>query len=235
MTTVKDIIKSSLRLIGVTASGEEPTPEELRDSLEALNLMLDSWSTENLMIYSTQDQMFIWPTNRTSQTLGPTGDFVGSRPVRLLESTYFKDIANGISYPITQINEEQYNRIASKTATSEFPVYILIDATMPNITMSLYPVPTKELEFHFVSAFELKVASSYEDVLLFPPGYERAFKYNLACELAPEFGVGVSNEVNRISMVSKRNIKRINKDDSLMEMPEFLAAKQFNIYSGDFR
>jgi hypothetical protein len=72
--------------------------------------------------------------------------------------------------------------------------------------------------------------------LTFPPGYLRAFRYNLACELAPEFGVEPSPQVRRIAMYSKRNLKRINNPDDVMSMPSALMVNRprFNIYTGNF-
>lgn len=237
MSTLKDIIKGSLRLIGVVAEGEEPTPEEFRDSLSAFNLMIDSWSIENLAVYSTQDQVFNWPANTAVRTLGPTGDFVGNRPIDLDDSTYFKDASSGISFPIKIINQLQYSNLALKSVTSTYPQCIWVNYDMPNITMTLYPVLTKELEFHFVSIFELpKVTiSNLTEQLSFPPGYERAIKYNLACELAPEFGISPTREVIRIATISKRNIKRVNKSDDKMQLPSNLVgrSRRFNIYSGE--
>ena len=72
--------------------------------------------------------------------------------------------------------------------------------------------------------------------LAFPPGYLRAFTYNLACEIAPEFGVEPSPQVKRIAMTSKRNIKRINNPQDLMSMPYSLIAtrQRFNIYASNY-
>lgn len=38
--TVRDLIKAALRLLRVVAAGEEPAASEMRDALEALNLLL---------------------------------------------------------------------------------------------------------------------------------------------------------------------------------------------------
>ena len=72
--------------------------------------------------------------------------------------------------------------------------------------------------------------------LFFPPGYMRAFAYNLAMEIAPEFGVEPSPQVQRIAMTSKRNLKRINNPDDVMSMPYAIVAtrQRFNIYSGNY-
>jgi len=63
MATAGDIINSALRLIGLLAEGETPSPETSQDALSAMNQMIDSWNTERLMIYNTQDQVFTWPAD----------------------------------------------------------------------------------------------------------------------------------------------------------------------------
>ena len=235
MTTAGDQIKRSLRLLGVLAEGETPSAETSQDALTALNQMIDSWSVERLAVYSTQDQVFTWPAGQISRTLGPSGDFVGNRPVLLDDATYYK-APSGVSYGIKFINQSQYDGIAVKTASSTFPQVIFVNMTNPNVEMYVYPRPLQDLEWHFISVDELTQPATLDTVLYFPPGYMRAFAYGLACELAPEFGVEPSPQVQRIAMTSKRNLKRINNPDDVMSLPYAVVAnrQRFNIYSGNF-
>ena len=236
MTTTADIIYGSLRLIGVLAEGETPSSETAQDALAAMNQMIDSWNTERLAVFSTQDQVVTWPPNARSRTMGPTGDIVALRPVLVDDATYFRDPSNGISYGLKLINQQQYNGIAVKTVTSTYPQVMWVNMTYPNIEMYVYPVPTKVLEFHIVSVQELSAPATLGTDLAFPPGYLRAFRYNLACELAPEFGVEPSRQVQRIAMTSKRNLKRINNPDDIMALPYSIVAtrQRFNVYAGNF-
>ena len=233
-TTAGDQINGALRLIGMLAEGETPSAATAEDALTALNQMLDSWSTERLSVFSTQNQVFMWPPGEARRTLGPTGDFIGNRPVTLDDSTYFKDPSNGVSYGIKIINQQQYDGIALKTVTSTYPQVMWINMEMPNIRMVVYPVPTRVLEWQFVSVEELTQPAELATELVIPPGYLRAFRFNLACEIASEFGVEPSPSVSRIAMVSKRNIKRINNPDDLMAMPSAIMGNRgrFNVYSG---
>jgi hypothetical protein len=307
-TTAGDQINGALRLIGQLAEGETPSAATSQDALIAMNQMIDSWSTERLAVFSTQDQVFMWPastqtsftasisgttmtvTNMNSgtitlgqvltgtgvtigttvtaylsgsggvgtytvsasqsvssttitapvqymhRTLGPTGNFVGNRPVLLDDSTYFIDPANGISFGIKIINQQQYDGIAVKTVTSTYPQVIWINMDYPNIDMYIYPVPTKVLEWHFISVTELDQPATLATVLSFPPGYLRAFRYNLACEIAAEFGVEPSQQVSRIAMTSKRNLKRINNPDDIMSLPYSIVGtrQRFNIFAGNY-
>lgn len=235
-TTAGDIITGALRLIGVVAEGESPSPESAADALSAMNQMIESWNTERLSVFATEDQIFSWPATIISRTMGPSGDFVGNRPITIDDSTYFKDPSTGVSYGLKLINQQQYNGIALKTVQSTYPQVMWVNMTYPDIEMYIYPVPTRVLEFHIVSVEELTRPAILATNLTFPPGYLRAFRYNLACELAPEFGVEPSRQVQRIAMTSKRNLKRINNPDDIMSIPYSLVGtrQRYNIYAGNF-
>lgn len=232
MATVQSTIEDALRLIGQLEAGETADAETLTDSMNAFNDMLDSWSTERLSVYSTQDQTFTWPVNTSTRTLGTSGDFVGVRPVQVDDSTYFK--ANNLSYPLMMINESQYNGIAQKGNTSTYPQVMWVNYKMPDIEMKIYPVPTMELEMHIVSVKELTEATSLSETLVIPPGYRRAFRYNLGVEFASEFGIDAPPRVINIANTSKKNIKRINNPNDVMSMPYpiMYGRQRFNIFSG---
>ena len=234
--TANDQINGALRLIGMLAEGETPSAATSQDALLALNQMIDSWSTERLSVFSTQDQVFTWTPNLISRTLGPSGDFVGNRPIMLDDATYFKDPTNGISFGIKIINQQQYDGIAVKTVTSTYPQVMWINMDYPNIDMYIYPVPTKALEWHFISVTELDQPASLSTTIAFPPGYLRAFRYNLACEIAAEFGVEAPPSVTRIAMASKRTLKRINNPDDIMSLPYSIVGtrQRFNIFAGNY-
>jgi len=236
MATAADQINGALRLLGVLAEGETPSAAVSQDSLTALNQMIDSWNTERLAVFCTEDQVFNWPPSTIERTLGPSGDFVGNRPIQILDSTYFRDPASGISYGIKLINQQQYNGIAVKTVTSTYPQVMWVNNTFPNVEMYVYPVPTKVLEFHLVSVQELSTPANLATNLAFPPGYLRAFRYNLACEIAPEFGVEPSPQVRRIAMYSKRDLKRINNPGDVMSIPYSIVGtrQRFNIFAGNY-
>lgn len=234
--TAGDQINRALRLIGVLAEGETTSASVMQDSLIALNQMIDSWNTERLSVFSTQDQIFTWPAGLITRTLGPSGDFIGLRPVLLDDATYYRDPGTNVSFGIEFINQQQYNGIAVKTVTSTYPQVIFVTMTFPDVTMTVYPRPTRDLEWHFVSVQELNNPATLATNLFFPPGYLRAFTYNLAMEIAPEFGVEPSPQVQRIAMTSKRNLKRINNPDDVMSMPYAIVAnrQRFNIYAGNY-
>lgn len=235
MATAGDQINRALRLLGVLAEGEVASADTSNDALTAMNQMIDSWSTERLAVYATQVQSFAWPGGYATRTVGPTGDFVGSRPIRVETSTYFVDPTN-ISRQVLLINRDQYDAIPVKSVQSSVPSVLFVNMTYPNAELTVYPVPSTPLTLKLVSTVELSQPATLFTELSFPPGYLRAFTYNLACELAPEFGVEPSQQVQRIAMTSKRNLKRINNPDDVLTLPVAVLTRwpSYNIYAGNF-
>ena len=261
MATTRELLSGAHRLLGLVNSGNVLPEAVYQDNLVALNQMIDSWSTERLAVFCTQDQTYYWEAGARIRTLGPTGDFVyilatqseipivtqdedyigvddatTQRPILLDDSTFFRDPSTNVSYGIKFINQLQYNNIAVKTVQSTYPQVMFVNMTFPDITLSVYPVPNRMLEFHFISVQPLANATTLATDLAFPPGYLRAFRYNLALELAPEFNVEPPPEVRRVAMYSKRNLKRINNPRDLMAMPYSIIARRnrYNIYAGNF-
>ena len=233
--TSGEIINAAMRKCGgILASGETPSASESADILQAFNSLLDSWSAERLSVFSTQEQTFSWTADTASNTVGPSGTLVGNRPQRVDDSSYYK--VSGISYGLEQLNEEQYNGIALKTATSSHPQMMSINMTAPDISISLYPVPSQDIELHLISITELAQLSDLVTDVIVPPGYLRAFIYNLACEVCMEFGLEPPPSTQRIAMTSKRVLKANNSPQDIMAIPAGLLSRQqrFNIYSGNY-
>lgn len=218
MAIAGDLINRALRLIGVLAEDETPSASISQDALAAMNQMIDSWSTERLAVFCTQEQIFTWPAGEIMRTLGPTGDFVGTRITKLEDATYYVS-SFGMSHNVIIADSTQYGRVTAKVLMSDIPNVIFVNATVPNAELRLYPIPAENLEWHFISTMALQQPALLTTDLVLPPGYSRAFIYNLAMEIAPEFGVEPSGQVARIAMVSKRNIKRLNNLPQMLEMP----------------
>ena len=161
---------------------------------------------------------------------------MGQRPIDLDDSTYFRDPLTNVSYGIKFVNQQQYNGIAVKTVTSTYPQVMWTNMTYPDIEMYVYPVPLRDLEFHFVSVEPLTQPASLTTDMLFPPGYKRCFRFNLACEIAAEAGVEPPPTVQRIAMASKRTLKRINNPGDIMALPYSMVGtrQRFNVYAGNY-
>lgn len=84
MSTIRELITGSLRLINVIQANETPTNEDMDISFKALNQMLENWSNEKLTIFSMNPYLFEFTPYKKSYTLGPGGDWDIVRPMEIL-------------------------------------------------------------------------------------------------------------------------------------------------------
>lgn len=231
MATIRDLIGGSMRLIEELGAGEYPSAESAADGLTALNGMISSWSIQGDLVYTETVETFNLTGNDGIYTIGPTGDLVTTRPSRITAVT----VNDGaIDIPLTMYSIDQYASIADKTATG-IPDSIYIDYNFPNLTVKLYPMPSQAYTMTVYSEKPLSEYSAIGDTLTVPPGYERALRYNLAMEIAPEYGKQASATVMKIAIESKNAIRSQNNraDNDKMSVDDALQAGDgFNIYSG---
>lgn len=205
--TVPDLIKSSMRLIGAIATGETPTADELNDGLLALNDILENWTTERLSVWNSRNIVFPIVANKGTYTIGPGGDFATDRPVDI-NGAYCT--VNGVDFPVRIIGQDTYNSISTKAQTQGIVEQLLYVNEFPLGLITLWPVPsaasTLTLSTNGVLVFPVTASAT----LVGPPGFLKALRYNLAVDLAPEFGVDASPTVMAISADAKGDFKRTN-------------------------
>ena len=74
-TTAGRIIAASMKLIGVLAASEAPTPSEQQDALQTLNGLIDLWGTFRLTMLSVARYEVNLVSGQQSYTIGDGGDF----------------------------------------------------------------------------------------------------------------------------------------------------------------
>ena len=214
MATARDIVERGLRLLGVLAQGEAASADQLADGLEALNDLLDSWSTENLSLYKYTTENFSFIASQAAYSMGTGLDFNTSRPVRIVNMTYKDETPNpDYEQPIEIVPQEAYKFESSKGTESSIPTKCFVNYDAASVVLTFWPVPSAAKKVSITSLKPLTTFTNGSDAVSLPTGYLRALKTNLAVEMAPEYGLPVSGEVAKSAMESKSNIKRQNKKD----------------------
>lgn len=207
MATAQTIIDRSLRLIGQIGAGLSPTADETADALEALNAMLMTWRNERLMAYAIQTQDITLSSGNTSRTVGPSGNLVTTRPVRI-EDAYC--VVDNMTYNVRILNESEFAAIPDKTAESDWPDRIWPQMSFPDVTIYLYPIPTTTSTLRILTRVPLTEFSTAATTVSLPPGWEDALAYNLAVRIAPEYEREALPTVVQMARDTKAAIKTIN-------------------------
>lgn len=234
-TTVLDIIRRALRLIGVLATGETPDGPETADALQAMNWMIEQWSNEKLMVFYIENELFPIIAGKGTYTIGPdnTQDFNTMLPVKI-ESAFARDNSSGFNndYKLELIPNDRYEDIFQKGILTTYPKYIHYVRSWPYGYIDLWPVPTRNYTLGLSHWHQITKYLVPSDIVCLPPGYKTALVYNLAEELSGEYGQTISQVVVKKALEAKNVLKRENRESILMSTdPMLVPRRMYNIYS----
>lgn len=209
--TGNDLIASSLRLIGALASGETPSGAEGADALVILNQMIDEWNSERLSIFAITTHEFTLTVNKQTYTMGTGGDFNVTRPARIERASIIQlsNPSQPLELDIEILNEQGWQAIPVKEITSTLPQVVYIDDAFPLRNLSYWQTPSIAVRTKLYAWTPLAAFTAVGDTTL-PPAYLKALRYNLAVDLAPEYGRTTPVEVAVQAASSKGKLKSLN-------------------------
>lgn len=219
-TSTQDIIKRALRLIGVLGVGEALPADQLKDSLEAFNDMVDSWNTETLIIYVLARNTFTLTSGTNPHEIGPGSAVINApRPNRIEQGQAW--LTGGslgtTEHELRVLIREQWESLYD-SALSGTPYYLYYEPKfqLANIWFDVKPDAAYTLILHLeqmLSQVFLEGAQGGDGTtteLSLPPGYKDAIVHNLAIKLAPEYGKSAPVEVINSAVEGKASVKRLN-------------------------
>jgi len=236
--TALDLISSALRLINVAAAGETVSLDMANDGLQTLNDMIDSWNSQRLTIFTTTAGDFPLIGNQATYTVGTGGDINIPRPpmIDAMSAILLLNPAQPVEVPIALYDVDQWqNQVPVKNVPGTFPIIAYDDGGFPFRTLSMWPIPAtsgNNLRLYYWQA--LTEPATLATTISVPPGYRKAFRFNLAVDLAPEYGVPVPAAVLKGAIESMAALKSLNMPDYTMQSDLIPSPAGYNWKSEEF-
>ena len=212
--TANELIKASLRAINAIDPNETPKNYLMTLGLEAMNIMLDSWAADGLMVYFETFEDFSLTGGDYDLSIGNAGgeDLSTARPTRV---TNAYTTGSGVNVPMRIISKGKYRALILPEIQS-VPIYLYYNSDYPSGMIYLYPSPQGGLTLYLSSLKQSTDAVAGTDVD-FPPEYSAPIKWNLAEELSTEHGKNVSPIVSSRAITTKRTVQNLNAANQIVE------------------
>jgi hypothetical protein len=231
--TVGDIIRASMRKIGVLAAGEPLPADQGNDALETFTQMVDSWALETLLIPIVNVVTHTLITGTSEYTIGiyptapiPDSHIETARPEKIITS-FIRDSA-GTDFHLRKMEARQYSLISRKTTEARpSRIYVREGWPLDTILFDTVPYANETLHLEVIQPLSgiLSTANLTDEINL-PPGYEKALIYNLAIDLADEWQQTVTSSVATLAIEGKKLIKRSNYRDIVLRVDRALSDKR---------
>lgn len=215
MATANDLIVASYRRGRILGIDQVMSATKGALGLAALNRMLDVWWNDGLAVFRVLQENFALVAGQVSRTIGATGNFVTTRPLKLLDGCFVRRA--GVDYPLTVIEDRTlYDGIVLKSASFGVPQFVFYDPTMPNGTLYFWGVPDAADSVYLNSPARLQNVAALVTAISLPPGYEDLIVDGLAIKLCPDNGLTAPAEVRASFAKTMRILKRTNKKAIVM-------------------
>lgn len=177
--TAADIVNKAMRLCGVKGQGSALSAAEMEDGLEALNLMLKTWSTNR--------RLSLLAEGTITPLLATASYALSAKALRVLS---VRRRVSGNDVPLIELSREEYYDLPTKAATGT-PNSFYYDPQRTTGTVYLWPTP----DAGFVANGSLRYTYRrvIEDIdaqgndLDLPQEWFEAIAYNLADRLGDEY------------------------------------------------
>lgn len=234
--TARNVIDDALRTIGVFAPGETPPAADTQTGLDYLQNLLAEWSDGGLVVPITVTEAVTLVVAQASYTIGESGS-PGLNTVRPEHIIHAYVRRGGVDYLVDIIGAREYNSLPDKD-TAGLPEYLFPLYAAPNMTIYLYPVPDAADSLYITSRKTFTEPTTLTEAILnttgLPRNYYNALKFNLALELAPEYGVTpnafiIGRAIETLSTLKALSLARTVEAVELDIMP---GHRRFNIMEG---
>lgn len=244
MPTGREICAQALRLVNIIDPTETPDADQLRDTFEVLADVVEELSINRQLIYRVVRSVQVLSSGAATYTIGLGGTFNVPRPLWIDDVGVIPDIN---ATPVLERNigpvlvQAQYDAIADKAATSQFPTRAFYDFQYdPALAVGLgnifvWPTPTVSVaRLVLYLPTPIPAFDTLNTNYTFPPGYRRLIKYKTAAEMCGVYERPVPSRVERTLVRAEADIKRANFRPQVARFDRALVGPRgrgYNIYT----
>ena len=234
------IISLALKKLGVLEVGSTPDAETIAGANMSLNLLVKQLNTEGLKLWKVSELIVPLFANQTTYVLGGNSSAVmydslaptvpiTDRPLKVIQG-FYRNVSSTpvIDTPVMIVSKQEYNTLGSKGSTGTANT-IFYDSKQTSGILYVYLTPDANseanLQLHIVAQMPLNDLVLATDIPDFPNEWMNCLVWNLADQLALEYGVPMNA---RQEIAQRATAYRTQLDDWNVE-----AASTF--FQPDFR
>lgn len=175
--TVRDMIVTGIRELGVVDASGEPSAPELQEGMLRYNAMVKSWGARGVTPWRNTD-------GTASMTGGSGSVALSPRPVDVLEA---RAVIGGEDVFLRRWGQGEYNLIRNKTTAGNPSLYSLIYTT-DACTLKVWPVPASTTTIKYTYARPIAEADDPSDLADMPEMWLETAYMMLAVRMTTMFG-----------------------------------------------
>lgn len=197
--TRDQVIAFAMRKLGILELGVTPDATSIANFNESLNLLLKSWITKGVKIWTLQELTLPLVAGQTTYNIGPVGSAPGTvhliadKPMKLIQAWLRNtSVTPQNDIPLQVISQHNYNEFGSKFSTgTSNSVQMFVGREQATVNVYLTPDATAAgmYQLHMLTQRTLYDAGTAASTLDIPAEWMYALGWNLALDGILDYGV----------------------------------------------
>lgn len=173
---------------GLLQDGDEPSSEQYAEYGNRLNDVINFFGTQGLKLWVQQDINIPLVSGQQAYTLGPSGNVVMTKPLRIIQA-YYHDTTSPttpVDRPLFPLSWQEWLTLSSKSTTGAISQYF-VDKQQAALSVSFWLTPDSTAaangSAHVLVQGQLTNFTGITDTMGFPQEWFMALRWNLADDI----------------------------------------------------
>jgi len=242
-TVTRDqVITQALRKLGVIELGDTPDATTLTNAAFDLNLLVKHLNSGGLKLWKTSELIVPYQAGVTSYALGTATGItfydvlnphvpVTDKPLKVIQAWYRNtSVTPNIDTPVMLLSKQEYNVLGSKFSTgTSNSIFYDPRSTKGYLYVYLTPDTTTatNMEIHLVAQMPIQDPLTGEAAVDFPDEWYNCLVWNLADQLAVEYGVPMNlrQEIQQRALLYRQELEAFDVEQtSTFFQPDYRGA-----------
>lgn len=178
------IIELAMEDACLIGEGNLPGSPDYAKYMRRLNEIIKLWQTQGLKLWLQYNLSVPLVAGQRVYRIGPTGNVVMAKPLRVLDSSYYQD-SNGNRRPIYLVSQDSYNRFSQITNLGEINSYF-VHKLRDYLEVELWNTPDTNAAtgiLYLLIQQQVSTVLSLTDTMDFPEEWFIALHWGLAAEI----------------------------------------------------
>lgn len=189
--TRDQMVTASIRKLGVVAQGQTPDAEAVTNAAQALNLRIALHRKDGLLLWTRKTYSFVPTVNVSSYNIGDGQTLNTPYPLNVIQA--YKVVSSGTTrIPMEVISDWNYNRLPQGSLGGA-PIQLTYQPKVNYGVLKLWPAPdaasAAATTITIVYNSPIEYFNLSTETLDMPEEWYLALIYNVALDIAPEWGV----------------------------------------------
>lgn len=184
--TAYGIINDAMHDAGLLGIGDEPNSEQLADGMRRLCDIINLWQTQGLKLFLWQDVQVPLVVGQLTYSLGPTGNVVMVKPLRVLQGYVLQKPGNS-RRPLVALSWDEFFRLSQVTGNNGMISSYFVDKQAYTLNVSFWNAPDfiESLnEAHLLLETQATNPINLEENVSFPQEWRIALRWGLADDIS---------------------------------------------------